>query len=60
MRHARTRILICSKTQPDDEPVVSKHVAVGILYKVVFRGYLFIPYFNKCGLFIVRLFLMYM
>jgi len=34
------------KSQTDDVPMVSKHVAVRILYKkVVFYGYLFIPIF---------------
>ena len=42
-------ILICSKSQLDDDLVGSKHVALRILYKVVFGGYLFIPYFKKCG-----------
>jgi hypothetical protein len=36
--------LICSKRQPVDDPIVSKHVAVWILYEVVFDGYLFTPY----------------
>jgi hypothetical protein len=34
-------LLICYKRQPDDDPVVSKHVAVWILYKVVFDGWLY-------------------
>jgi len=37
-------ILICSKRQPVDDPIVSKHVAVWIHYKIVFDGYLFTPY----------------
>jgi hypothetical protein len=38
-------LFACSKIQPDDDPVRSKHVAVGIFYKVVFNSYLFVPYF---------------
>ena len=38
-------LLICSKIQPDDDPIGSKHVAVWILYNAVFGGYLFNPYF---------------
>ena len=40
-------LLICSKSQPDDDPIELKHTAVWILYKVVFKGYLFTPYFKK-------------
>ena len=36
---------MCSTSQPDD-PIWSKHVAVRILYTVVFDGYLFAPYFR--------------
>jgi hypothetical protein len=35
----------CSKMQPDEYLLVSKHVAVRILYKVVLSGYLFVTYF---------------
>jgi hypothetical protein len=38
-------LLISSKIQPDDDPMGSKHVAVWISHKVVFDGYLLIPYF---------------
>jgi hypothetical protein len=38
-------LFVYSKGQPDDDPVRSKHVSVGIFYKVVLDGYLFIPYF---------------
>jgi hypothetical protein len=33
------------KSQPYDDPIASKHVAVQMLSKVVFDGYLFIPSF---------------
>jgi len=36
---------ICSKSQPDDDPEGSKHVALWILHKLVFNCYLFILYF---------------
>ena len=43
--HAISILLsICSKSQPDDDPIGSKHVAVCVSYKVVFDGYLFTPY----------------
>jgi hypothetical protein len=32
--------------QLDDDPIVSKHLAVCILYKVVFDGYFSTPYFT--------------
>ena len=38
---------ICSKSQPDDDFIVSKHVAVWVLYKVVLDGYLCIAYFSN-------------
>ena len=38
-------LLICSKIQPDNDSIVSKHVAVWILYKDVFDGHLLILYF---------------
>ena len=38
-------LLICSKSHTDDDPRELKHVAVWILYKVVFDGYLLFPYF---------------
>jgi len=40
----KSRIIsTCSKSQPDDDPTGSKHVAVWILYKDLFHGYLFTP-----------------
>jgi len=39
-------LVMCSKSQPDDDPMGSKHVAVRILYIVVFDGYLSIPTFK--------------
>ena len=37
--------LVCSGSQPDYDPVESKHVTYNeLFYKVVFDGYLFIPY----------------
>jgi hypothetical protein len=46
--HNRVRVilLICSKSQLDDDPIESKHVAVWILRKVVFDGCLFTAYFK--------------
>jgi len=38
-------LLICSKLQPDDDSIESKHVVVWITHKVVFYGYSFISYF---------------
>jgi hypothetical protein len=38
-------LLIPSKIETHGNPMGSKHVAVWILLKVVFGGYLFIPYF---------------
>jgi len=35
---------MCSKSQPDNS-IGFKHVAVWILYEVVFDDYLFTPYF---------------
>jgi hypothetical protein len=35
-----------SKIQPDNDPVVSKHGAEWILYKIELAGYLFTPYFK--------------
>jgi len=35
-------LLVCSESQPDDDCMGLKHVAVWILYKVVFDGSLFI------------------
>jgi len=43
----RILFLLCSKIQPRDNPIGSKHVAVWILYKVSFDGYLFISYSFK-------------
>jgi hypothetical protein len=40
-----TSINFVLKSQPYDDPIGSKHVAVQILYKVVFDGYLFVPSF---------------
>jgi len=40
-------ILICSKSQSYADPIVSKHVAVWILYKVLFGGYFFTPYLTS-------------
>jgi len=39
-------LLICSKSQPSDDSIGSKNVAVPILYKVVFDDYLSAPYFT--------------
>jgi hypothetical protein len=36
--------LACSGSQPDDDPMGSKHAAE-LYHKVEFDGYLFIPYF---------------
>jgi len=36
--------LICSNSQPHGNPIGSKYVAVWILHKVVFDGYLYIPH----------------
>ena len=36
--------LICSKCHSDADPIVSKHVAVWILYKVVFDGYFIVQH----------------
>jgi hypothetical protein len=36
-------LVMCSKSQPDDDPMGSKHVAVWILYIAVFDDYLLIP-----------------
>jgi len=41
----RILLLICSKSPPDDDPKGSKHLAIRMLYKVLFYDYLFIPYF---------------
>ena len=38
-------LVICYKIQPDDDPIVPKHVAVEY-FKVVFDIYLFILYFT--------------
>ena len=43
----RILLLICSRSQPDDDPIGSKHVVVRILYKVVFDGYFPTPYSKK-------------
>lgn len=37
-------LLVCSESQPDDDPMGLKHVAISILYKVVCDGSLFIPH----------------
>jgi len=39
-------LLICSESHPDDDPIVSKHVAVWMFYKVVLDGYFFTPLFT--------------
>jgi hypothetical protein len=40
-----TLFVICSKRQLNDGPTASKHVAVWILYMVVFNGCMFVSYF---------------
>ena len=40
-----TFLVICSEIQPDDDPIVSRHVAVRIICEVVVDGYLFVAYF---------------
>jgi hypothetical protein len=35
---------VCSKGQPDDDPIGSKHAAVRIFYEVVFDGNLLTSY----------------
>jgi hypothetical protein len=45
-------VLVCSECQPDDDRMGLKHVAVWILYKVVFDGFLIIPHsvlLIRCG-----------
>jgi hypothetical protein len=37
---------MCSKSQPKDDPIGLKYIALRILYKVVSDGYLFNPDFN--------------
>jgi hypothetical protein len=44
--HQWILLWISYKSLPDDDPIRSKHVAVWILYRVVFDGCLFTPYFT--------------
>jgi len=41
---------MCSKIQPDDDPLGSKHGAEWILYEVELAGYLFTLYFKSIRL----------
>jgi hypothetical protein len=43
--------LTCSKSQPDEDPIGSKHVSSWIFHRVVFDGYLFTPFLINTALY---------